>query len=261
LRGGEPTVWDSSARARATEIDWDMARDKSFLRGGVSTTYYSQKQTGGATPFTQSGKPVFVTGATAEFDHLGETGLYRGDARAWQENNYVRSDQLLIRQKEGQLAATGNVQSVLYDTKKKEKGRDQAVPVYASASKMNYNRANRFLQYEENVDLRQGTDRITGGRADIYLNERNEMSKTIVENDVVITQPIRRGTGTWVQYTAADEVAILRGNPARVEDQENGTAQGAQLTVFMRENRVESESKAGQTNTGRTRTVYKVKKN
>ena len=47
LRGGEPTVWDSRARARATEIDWDTRNEKSYLRGGANTTYYSQKSTGG----------------------------------------------------------------------------------------------------------------------------------------------------------------------------------------------------------------------
>lgn len=261
LRGGEPTVWDSSARAKAPEIDWDTKSQRSVLRGGVSTTYYSQKQTNGATPFGQTNKPVYVTAESGEFDHVQETGLYSGNARAWQENNYVRSDTLLLKQKEGRMFANGNVQSVLYDTKKREKGRESSVPVYASAAKMNYNRENRFLQYEENVDIRQGSDRITGGRADIYMNERNEMSKSIFEKDVVITQPLRRATGDWAQYVAADEIAILRGNPARIDDQENGASQGAQVTVYMRENRVVSESKTEQTNTGRTRTVYKVKKN
>ncbi len=261
LRGGEPTVWDSRARAKANEIDWDTRSEKSFLRGNASTTYYSQKQTGGATPFGETNKPVFVTAANAEFNHAEETGLYTGNARAWQDNNYIRSDKLLLKQKEGQLFAEGAVQSVLYDTKKKEKGKETTVPVYASANKMFYNRENRLLRYEENVDIRQATDRITAGKADIFMNDKNEMSKTIAETNVVITQPNRRALGDWAQYTTADEVAVLRGNPARIDDAENGSSQGAQVTVYMRENRVVGESRTEQNNTGRTRTVYKVKKN
>ena len=53
LRGGDPTVFDSRARAKAGEIDWDTKNQKTFLRNKVATTYYSQKQTGGATPFTK----------------------------------------------------------------------------------------------------------------------------------------------------------------------------------------------------------------
>jgi LPS export ABC transporter protein LptC/lipopolysaccharide transport protein LptA len=261
LRGGEPTVWDSRARAKAEEIDWDTRGEKSFLRGNASTTYYNQKQTGGATPFGATNKPVYVTAANAEFNHTEETGLYTGNARAWQDNNYVRSDKLLLKQKEGQLFAEGSVQSVLYDAKKKEKGVETTVPVYASSQKLFYNRENRQLRYEENVDIRQGTDRITAGKADIYMDDKNEMSKTIAEQSVVITQPNRRALGDWAQYTAENEVAILRGNPARIEDAETGSSQGAQVTVYMRENRVVGESRTEQNNTGRTRSVYKVKKN
>jgi lipopolysaccharide export system protein LptA len=87
------------------------------------------------------------------------------------------------------------------------------------------------------------------------------MSKTIAENSVVITQPNRRANGDWAQYTSENEVAILRGNPARIEDTESGSSQGAELTVYMRENRIVGESKTEQNNTGRTKTVYKIKKN
>src|SRR5262249_57941359 len=60
LRGGEPTFWDSSSRAKATEMDWDTRAQRSYLRGGVSTTYYSRKKMGDAAPFGSSDKPVFA---------------------------------------------------------------------------------------------------------------------------------------------------------------------------------------------------------
>lgn len=261
LRGGEPTVWDSKARARATEIDWDTRNQKSFLRGNVSTTYYNQRQTGEAMPFAESNKPVYITAADAEFNHAEETGFYSGNARAWQENNYVRADKLLIRQKEGLLFAEGSVQSLLYNAKVRDRGKNSNIPVYAASQKMTYNRENRLLRYEENVDIRQGSDRLTSGIASVFLNEKNEMSQTIAENNVVITQPNRRASGDWAQYTAENESAILRGNPARVEDAENGSTQGAQITVYLRENRFVNEAKTNQTNTGRIRSVYKIRKN
>ncbi len=107
------------------------------------------------------------------------------------------------------------------------------MPVFAAADVMTYNRDNRLLQYRTNVDIRQGTDRITANSADVLLNEENDISRTVAETNVVITQPGRRGTGDWLQYTAADETAILRGNPAKVEDAENGSSQAAQLTFLM----------------------------
>ena len=261
LRGGEPTVFDSRARAKANEIDWDTRGEKSFLRGGVSTTYYSQKQTNGATPFSNVSSPVFITAQDANFDHKSEIATYTGNARAWQENNYVRADKLILQQKQGQLFGEGAVQSLLYDAKKKENGKETTVPVFASANKLFYQRDKNLLRYEGNVDIRQGTDRIIAGVASVILNDKNEVSQTVAENNVVITQPNRKAVGDYAQYTAADEKVILRGNPATIEDGENGSSQGAQVTVFLSQKRVVTESKTEQNNTGRIRTVYKIKKN
>ncbi len=261
LRGGEPTVWDSGARAKAREIDWDTKNQKSFLRGNVSTTYYSQRQTGDATPFGKSDKPVFITSANAEIDHKAEMAVYTGNARGWQENNYVRAESLTIQQKLGQFDAEGNVQSLLYNATRRENGKDSIVPVSASSGSMTYFREKRLLRYLKSVDIRQATDRITGGKADVYLSENNEVSQTDIEQNVVITQPTRKAYADFAMYIAADESVLLRGNPARVEDAENGSSQAAQMKVLMRENRVTAEGKSTKNTAGRTRSVYKVKTN
>ncbi|MEO8649854.1 MAG: LptA/OstA family protein, partial [Acidobacteriota bacterium] len=261
LRGGEPTVWDSSARAKAAEINWDTRAEKSSMSGGVSTTYYSQRQSGGATPFGQSEKPVFVTASQAEFDHRAESAVFEGNARGWQENNYVRADKFLIQQREGRFFAEGNVQSLLYNAKRKENGKETTVPVYAASQKMQYDRDGRVLKYDTSVDLRQGTDRISAGSATISLSSGGDVEKTLVENNVVITQPGRKAQGDFAQFLASDESVTLRGSPARVEDAQNGSSQGAQLTMNLRDNKIESEGRTNQNSSGRTRSVYKVNNN
>lgn len=259
LRGGDPTVWDSVARARAREIDWDTRNSKSYLRGGVSTTYYSRKKMRDATPFGSSEKPVFVTGESAEIDHASESAVYTGSPRAWQENNYVRGDRLTIEQREGKFVAEGNVQSVLYNAKLRQRGNEASQPVYAAAGSLVYSRERQVLQYRSSVDIRQGTDRITAGMVDVYLSENNEVAKTVAEQNVVVTQPNRRAAGDWVQYTSADDTAIIRGNPATVSDAENGSSESGQITFNMRDNKVTSDGRTKQNTSGRTRSVYKVK--
>lgn len=259
LRGGEPTVWDDRARAKATEIDWDTRNERSGLRGGVSTTYYNQIKTGGATPFSNSRAPVYITSAEADFEHRSEVAVYKGNARAWQENSYVRADKLVIRQKEGRLEGEGTVQSLLYQASRKENGRETKVPVYATGDTLLYVREKNYLRFEGSVDIRQGTDRILAGVADVYLNERNELNQTVVERNVVITQPNRKATGDYAKYNAQDESVVLRGSPASIEDREQGSSQSAQFTFMMSENRVISEGRTSENNTGRIRSVYKVK--
>ncbi|MBC7912298.1 MAG: hypothetical protein H7Y30_17455, partial [Pyrinomonadaceae bacterium] len=261
LRGGEPTVWDSRARTKATEIDSDTRTDISYSRGKTQTTYYSQEQTNGATPFSKVKSPVYVTSDRAEFQHLTGIAIYTGSARGWQDDNFVRADRLTIRRENKRMEGEGKVQSALYNVKRKEGGSVTSIPAFATADRMAYSDTNRLLHYEGNVDIRQGTDRITSGVADVYLyKETSEVEKTVAQRDVVLTQPGRRGTGQWAQYTNVDETMILTGSPARVEDAEQGNSEGGRLTVHLRDSRVIADSPSGTQSTGRVRSTHKVKK-
>ncbi|MEJ7709289.1 MAG: LptA/OstA family protein [Pyrinomonadaceae bacterium] len=127
---------------------------------------------------------------------------------------------------------------------------------------MRYADEDRVLHYEGSVDVKQGTDHLTSGTADVFLlKDANEVDRTVAEQNVVVTQPGRRGTGDWAQYTAADETVILKGEPARVEDAGQGTSESRRLTVYMRESRVVSDdASSNQQSTGRVRTTHRVRK-
>jgi LPS export ABC transporter protein LptC len=261
LRGGEPTVWDSRGRTKGTELDSDLANKVSYGRGRISTTYYSQEQTNGATPFSKVKSPVYVVSDRAEFQH--ETGLaaYTGNARAWQDDNFVRGDKLNLYINSKTMDANGHVQTGIYNSKRKVDGNSVIVPVFASSDSLSYSDPDRTIHYEGNVDIKQGTDRLTSGVADVYLlKETNEMDKTISQRNVVLTQPGRKGIGDWVQYTAVDEVAVLKGNPARVEDTEKGNTEGNRLTLYIRENRVTADDVRGPLSPGRVRSTHKITK-
>ena len=261
LRGGDPTVWDSRARTKATELDSDLAGDISYARGRTATTYYSQEQTNGATPFSKTKSPVYITSDRAEFRHESGQGVYFGNARAWQDDNFVRGDKLVIYVNDKRMEAVGHVQTAIYDSKRRVENNAAVVPVFASADSMFYSDPDRTIHYEGNVDIKQGSDRITGGVADVYLvKETNEMEKTVAQRNVVLTQPNRKGTGDWVEYTAANEVAILKGNPARVEDVEQGNTEGARLTVSVRDSKVTADDARGPLSPGRVRSTHKIRK-
>ncbi|HEX8846671.1 MAG TPA: LPS export ABC transporter periplasmic protein LptC [Pyrinomonadaceae bacterium] len=262
LRGGEPTVWDSRARTKAVEIDTDRRNDVSYARGKASTTYYSQEQTNGATPFQKVKSPVYIVADRAEFRHTTGVGVYSGNARAWQDDNFVRADTITIYRETKRMEGTGHVQSALYQARRRSgSSAGTVVPVFATANNMSYSENERVLHYEGNVDIKQDTDRIRGGVADVYLSkETNEVEKTIAERDVVVTQPGRTGTGNWAQYTAADETVVLKGAPARVEDAEQGSTQGGRLTLYLRESRVVADDTRGPQSPGRVRSTHKVRK-
>jgi lipopolysaccharide export system protein LptA len=259
LRGGEPTAWDSRARAKAREIDWDTRNQLSTLRGNVSTTYYSQAKTGGATPFGSTDKPVYLTSEGAAFDHKAEIAVYSGNARAWQDDNFLKAATIQIMQREGRLNAEGGVESMLTEVRTARSGQSVPQPVYASAGSMEYDRNARLIVYRTNADIRQGTDRIQGSVARVYLDDKNEIARSEAEGQVVITQPGRRATGTYALYTASSETVVLRGEPARVFDEKNGSSQGSEVTVHLRDNLVVGKGSSAKDPSGRTRSVFKVR--
>jgi lipopolysaccharide export system protein LptA len=204
---------------------------------------------------------VYIVAERAEFHHESGVANYAGNARAWQDDNFVRGDTIALYREQKRMESRGRVQSGLYQAKRRTPGGATVIPVFASSDFMWYSDPDRVLHYEGNVDIKQGTDRVTSGVADVYLSkESNEVDKTIAQRNVVLTQPGKRGTGDWLQYTAADEVAVLKGNPARVEDVEQGSTEGARLTVYMRENRVVADDSRGSQSTGRVRSVHRIKK-
>ena len=261
LRGGDPTVWDSRGRTKAVELDSDLANDVSYARGKTATTYYSQEQTNGATPFAKTKSPVYIASDRAEFRHDSGQGTYTGNARAWQDDNFVRGDKLVIYINDKRMEASGHVQTAIYNSKRRVDNNMTVVPVFASSDSMFYSDPDRTIHYEGDVDIKQGTDRMTAGVADVYLaKDSNEMERTVAQKNVVLTQPNRRGTGDWCEYTAANEVAVLKGNPARVDDIEQGNTEGARLTVWVRENKVTADDTRGPLSPGRVRSTHKIRK-
>ncbi len=261
MRGGDPTVWDSRARTKAVEIDSNNDTHVSVCRGKVQTTYYSQEQTNGAAPFRKVKSPVYIAGERAEMNHDTGQAIYSGGARMWQDDNYVRGDSITLYREDKRMESWGHVQSALYQAKQKNANATEVVPVFATAEFMRYSDGERLLHYETNVDIKQGTDRMTSGVADVYLQkEVNEVERTIAQKNVTIVQPGRRGAGDWCQYTASDEVAVLKGNPAHVEDAEQGTTDGNRLTMYRRENRVVADDTRGSPSPGRVRSTHKITK-
>jgi lipopolysaccharide export system protein LptA len=262
LRGGDPTVWDSRGRTKAIELDADLANDVSYARGRTTTTYYSQEQTNGATPFSKTKSPVYIASERGEFRHESGQAIYTGNARAWQDDNYVRGDKLVIYINDKRMEATGHVQSAIYNARRRvENNNNTVVPVFAAADSMFYSDPDRTIHYEGNVDIKQGSDRLNGGVADVYLDkETNEMQKTTAQRNVVLTQPNRKGTGDWVEYTTSNEVAILKGNPARVEDVEQGNTEGNRLTLSVRDGKVTADDARGPLAPGRVRSTHKIRK-
>jgi lipopolysaccharide export system protein LptA len=239
---GKPLLWDSAARANADEIDANIETGESDMRGRVRTTYYSRESTGGAAPFKNKKGPVTVASDRALVKHNEGAARYIGNARAWQDDDFVRADNIELDKGERLMTAWGGAQSAFYDFEREvEKGRKQIVPVFASSDRIVYADATRTAHYEGLVKIRQGTDRIDASTADAVVDEEHKLVSLTASKEVVMTQPNRRATGDQVVYTAATDTAILTGNLAMVEDREReAVTKSPKLTLHLRDARIEA---------------------
>jgi lipopolysaccharide export system protein LptA len=260
LRGKRPMVWDSKARTQADEIDYDHRADVSHARGDVRTTYYSRETTGGSTPFKNSKSPIFMTAERADSRNSEGVAVYTGNARGWQDDDFVKADRIELYQNEKRMVAAGHVESAFYKAKREdEPGQSETVPGFASADNMVYSDVERRVRYEGGVKARQGTDRVEAEVVDVFLQqETNEVDRLLAEGGVVLTQPGKRGTGDNLTYTAADGRTVLAGKTARVDDREKGTTMGTQLTFNNRDDKISVENQQG---TGRVRSTHRLTKN
>ena len=259
LMRGKPQLWDSVARTDAQEIDANIETGESVARGRVRTTYYSQDATKGAAPFKKNNAPVFVSSDRATFRHREAAAKYEGNARAWQDDNFVRGDVLELDNGERTMIATGNAQSAIYSFEREvEPGKKEIVPVFGAAEQIHYFDSNRLIRYTNKVKIRQGTDQIDSVKAEVTLDEEHKMTRFVAAQEVVLTQPQRTGKGDQLEYTAATDEAILTGNLATIEDREHeATSKGARLTLHLRDARITANDEGG---TKRVKTVHRVKK-
>ncbi len=259
LMRGKPQLWDNVARTDAQEIDANIDTGESLARTRVRTTYYSKEVTNGAAPFRKSKAPVFVSSDRATFRHRENAARYEGNARAWQDDNFVRGDVLELDNGERTMIATGNAQSALYNFEREvEKGKKEVVPVFGAADQIHYFDADKLLRYTNKVRMRQGTDQIDAATADVTLDEEYKMTRFVAQREVVLTQPLRVGKGNQLEYTAATDEAILTGNLATIEDRENdATSKGAKLTLHLRDAKITATDEAG---TKRVKTTHRIKK-
>jgi lipopolysaccharide export system protein LptA len=259
LRGKRPQAWDSKARTQADEIDYDHQKDETHARGDVRTTYYSREKTGGATPFNNTRSPVFITAERADARNDTGVAIYTGHAHGWQDDNFVKGDRIELYQDDKRMVADGHVESALYQAQRETApGKRETVPGFATAEHMTYSDAERLVHYEGNVKARQGTDRIEAAKVDVFLQkETNEVDHMMADGNVVLTQPARRGTGDHLVYTASDGRAVLTGKSARVDDAEQGSTMGTELTFYSRDDRIQVENRQG---TGRVRSTHRLTK-
>ena len=66
---------------------------------------YSRETTNNATPFKNTRSPVFMTAERADVRNADQVAIYTGDARGWQDDNFVKGDRIELYQDDKHMVA------------------------------------------------------------------------------------------------------------------------------------------------------------
>jgi lipopolysaccharide export system protein LptA len=246
---GSARVIDKSMTTTARIMRMNRASGDAYADGDVKSTYSDLKpQANGA--LLASSSPIHVTARSMTAHRTPSVALYTGDARLWQDDNLVEAPSIEFdRDRRFVIAhSSGNqkVSTVLVQTEKSGK----TAPVLVTSDDLNYADSERKAHFEGNV-VAKGTDStITASRMDVFLQARGQavgnqpvtsagkIDRIVAQENVVITQPERRGTGNQLVYTASDDKFVLTGGPPSIFDAEHGKITGVSLTLFRHDDRV-----------------------
>jgi lipopolysaccharide export system protein LptA len=143
-------------------------------------------------------------------------------------------------------SANQKVSTVLVQPEKNGK----TTPVLVTSDELNYADNDRKAHLEGNVVAKGKDSAITANRMDIFMQARGQtignqavtsagkIERITAQENVVITQPERRGTGNELVYTSADDKFVLTGGPPSIFDAEHGKVTGVSLTLFRHDDRV-----------------------
>jgi lipopolysaccharide export system protein LptA len=254
--GGAPRVVDNGMTTTAQTIRFNRTTGDAIADGDVKSTYSDLKpDPNGA--LLASSDPIHVVSRTMTAHRSPAIAVYSGNARLWQNANIVEAPTLQFDRDHRTLVAEGSssqrVKTVLVQLDKGGK----ATPVTINSAHLTYNDGERTIFLQGGVTATGADTKITSQQMTVYLvapgqeqsaskanrptnpaGTPGQVEKIVAENNVVILEPTRRGTGDRLMYTAADDKFVLTGGPPSIFDAERGKITGDSLTFFRHDDRV-----------------------
>jgi lipopolysaccharide export system protein LptA len=257
---GAPRVVQGGMTTTARIMRLNRATGAASSEGGVKSTYSDlEAQPDGA--LLSSSSPIHVTAGAMTVHRASAVALYTGSARLWQDANVVsapviefdrdrRSVVARASSDPGSAAASArsspaqSVSTVLMQTDKSGK----VMPVAVTAGRLTYTDSERRAYFEGDVIAKSADFSVNSEQMEVFLAPRGpaasgvgpaaRLDRIVARNQVLVTQPTRRATGTQLVYIAADDKFVLTGGPPCIFDAEHGKITGVSLTLFRTDDRV-----------------------
>jgi LPS export ABC transporter protein LptC len=253
---GSPVVADANSRVAAPSIQMNQESGDMRADGGVSTTYSSGGQGGG--PNLDNG-PAHITAQSLRGNSKTGVAHYLGNARLWQGEAVVQSDEMKLDRAMRSLIASGRVRSLMAQAPK-GKGETSAGVWQVTSAKLTYIDSAGTALYEGGVHANNVQGTMISRSLELFLTAdaagRRSVDRAVALGGVEIQQGVRVGKAQKGEYFSSEGKYVLSGGDPMILDGTNGVTRGHSLTFFTANDTILVDSQAG----SRTLTKHQVEK-
>jgi lipopolysaccharide transport protein LptA len=247
--GWQATVTSDGQVLKAKQIEFAPRAQTARATGSVIAQLVSKGKGGGATAdgtnLFPSQKPVFVNADELVMRQQQKIAQFMGNVRAWQDNNTMLANEMLVQGAGDSITARGNVRTLLYNTST-DAGRK--TPMQSTSDQLVARRNERRVELTGNVSIVDETRNLKSEKATLFLDEARKVQRMEAENGVNMaeTSTGRKGTGDKAVYHVDKKMIYVFGKPATISDPKGNVA-GQQIVFDITKDRVQVLSSDGKT--------------
>jgi LPS export ABC transporter protein LptC len=167
-------------------------------------------------------QPVYVTGATLDYDGGRSFATYRGGSRLWQgTDTVIQGETIVLDEHSGDLKASGSVRSTFVLEQVDQKTQQPTkVPSIATSKDLHYEDALRRAAYTTDAHVTGPQGDCHADRIELYFLEGGgSLERAEAYRAVKLVTDARTSTGDRMTYFAADERYVMVGAPVRVVEE------------------------------------------
>lgn len=157
--------------------------------------------------------------------------VFKGQARAWQGDNFLFADQIRGDASKQELAAGGSVKTIWLPPKR---GEVEPVPIVVTADTLSYRRQEAELVYDGNAKLDQTGRFLTCKELTLELTRTtpSEVKRLLCKDNVVLDDTLggQRVTGDFAVYDPKSATVEITGDTVQLVDRQKNELMGRFLT-------------------------------
>lgn len=260
---GEPArpaeYLDEAGKIAAATLTYDRREERMDASGAVRASY--AKAGGRELPGGVPGEPMFSESEGLRLYSKEKRLVLTGDVKAWQRDQVLRCQTLVLDDRTRTLRAEGTVRAVLQNRSKAPLGPPASGPakkgpasaprvaqtINASGDVLTHREEDRVVRIEGHSAIVSGSWVVKSSIADVKLAADRSIDYAEARGGVSIEDRTtqQRGDGTLATWHPATDLVTLQGEPAVARDGKGNKVSGSRLTFRQGSSRVDAEAGAG----------------